>query len=198
MSYQKWLCSVSIVFISLFSSQNSFAFRCDGHLVTKGDSKISVLKKCGKPTWTDRWVEEIIDLPDTDFEHRIARVNERWIYNPGPTQFLRILVFRDSEVISIETGSRGFTVVPGMQRCDFELFALGTTSAEVAIKCGKPDWEEQRYELVTHKIAGGRRQISVTVDEWTFNLGPTNFMRVMTFYNGKLMDVRTGDKGFNE
>ena len=198
MPYHRCLFVAFVFCFSLMASQTSFAFRCNGHLVTKGDLKVSVLKKCGKPTWTDRWVEEIIDLPDTDFEHRIARVNERWIYNPGPTQFLRILVFRDSEVIKIETGSRGFTIVPGTQRCDFELFDLGTTSAEIAAKCGQPDWKDQRYELVTHKIAGGRRQLSVTVDEWTFNLGPTSFMRVLTFYNGNLVDVRTGEKGFRD
>ena len=198
MSHYRHLFILFIFCFGLLSAQNSFAFRCKGGLVSTGDSKISVQKKCGKPTWIDRWAEEIIGLPDTDFEHRIARINERWIYNPGPTQFLRILVFRDSEVISIETGSRGFTVVPGMQRCDFELFALGTTSAEITAKCGEPDWQEQRYELVTHKIAGGRRQISVTVDEWTFNLGPTNFMRILTFRNGNLIDTKTGEKGFKE
>jgi len=198
MSYRQWLSVIFIFCFTLLITQNSFAFRCGGDLVSKGDSKISVSKKCGKPTWIDRWAEEIIDLPDTDFEHRITRINERWVYNPGPTQFLRIILFKGSEVVDIETGSRGFTIVPGMQHCDFELFSLGTTSAEVASKCGKPDWKEQRFELITHKIASGRRQISVTVDEWTFNLGPSNFMRILTFRNGSLVDIRTGEKGFKE
>jgi len=196
MMYRRWLFMMCTFCIGLLTTQSSYAFRCDGDLVTKGDTKISVLKKCGKPTWIDRWAEEIIDLPDTDFEHRITRVNERWIYNLGPHQFLRFITFKDSEVISIETGGRGFTVLPNMQRCNFEIFSLGTTSAEVAAKCGEPDWKEQRYETVTQKIAGGRRQLFITIDEWTFNFGPTSFMRILTFRNGNLVDIKSGDKGF--
>jgi hypothetical protein len=59
-----------------------------------------------------------------------------------------------------------------------------------------PDSQEQRYETVTEKIAGGRRQVGVSVDEWTFNLGPTQFMRILTFRNGELVDISTGERGF--
>jgi len=196
MLYRRWLFMMCTFCIGLLTTQGSYAFRCDGDLVTKGDTKISVLNKCGKPTWVDRWAEEIIDLPDTDFEHRITRVNERWIYNLGPQRFLRFITFKDSEVISIETGGRGFTVLPDMQRCNFEIFSLGTTSGEVAAKCGEPDWKEQRYETVTQKIAGGRRQLFNSIDEWTFNFGPNSFMRILTFRNGNLVDIKSGDKGF--
>ena len=180
----------------LLASQNALAFRCKGGLITEGDSKITVLKKCGEPSWKDRWSEETIEYPYTDIEHRNLQINERWIYNPGPTQFIRIINFKGSKVFSIETGSRGFTVVPGLQRCDFDTFSMGTTSAEVAAKCGEPDMTEQRLESVTRPIAGGRQQVSVTVEEWTFNLGPTRFMRILVFHNGDLVEVRTGEKGF--
>ncbi len=196
MSRCRSLIMVFSLCIGMLSGQNAFAFRCGSGLVTEGESKISVLRKCGEPSWVDRWSEESIELPDTDFEHRISRINERWIYNPGPTQFLRIVTFRDSKVFAIETGSRGFTVVPGMQRCDLDTFSLGATSAEIVAQCGEPNLKEQRYETITHKIAGGRKQIRVTVDEWTFNLGPSRFMRTLTFRNGNLVDIKTKERGF--
>ncbi len=196
MSRWRSLFMVFTLSVGLLTGQSAFAFRCGGKLVTEGNSKISVLKKCGEPNWKDRWGEEIVELPDTDFEHRITRINERWIYNRGPTHFLRIITFRDGKVIAIETGSRGFTVTPRMQRCDFDIFSLGATSAEIAAQCGKPDLKERRYETITRKIVGGRKQITVTVDEWTFNLGPTRFMRILTFRNGSLVDIKTGEKGF--
>lgn len=176
---------------------NAHAFRCSGGLITEGDSKLSLLDKCGEPNWVDRFAEQIVELPDTDFEHSITRINERWIYNPGPTEFIRIITLRDGRITEIETGGRGFTVTPGHRRCDFNTLSLGTTSAEVRAQCGAPDLQEQRFETVTRKIAGGRRRVTVNVDEWTYNLGPTRFMRVLVFRNGDLVEVRTGERGFN-
>ena len=182
--------------LELVATHSAYAFRCSGGLISTGDSKLVLLKKCGEPSWIDRWSEYSVEQPDTDFEHSITRINERWIYNLGPTEFIRIITLRDGRVANIETGGRGFTVSPGMQRCDFNSFSLGSTSAEVRAKCGKPDSQEQRYETVTEKIAGGRRQVSVSVDEWTFNLGPTKFMRILTFRNGELVDISTAERGF--
>jgi len=185
-----------LLWLGLVVTHSAYAFRCSGGLISTGDSKLVLLKKCGEPSWIDRWPERTVELPDTDFEHSITRINERWIYNLGPTQFIRIITLRDGRVANIETGGRGFTVYPGMQRCDFNSFALGSTSAEVRTRCGAPDSQEQHYETVTEKIAGGRRQVSVSVDEWTFNLGPTQFMRILTFRNGVLVDIATGERGF--
>ena len=182
--------------LGLVATHSAYAFRCSGGLISTGDSKLVLLKKCGEPSWIDRYAESTVEQPDTDFEHSITRINERWIYNLGPTQFIRIITLRDGRVAHIETGGRGFTVYPGMQRCNFNSFSLGSTSAEVRAKCGQPDSQEQRYETVTEKIAGGRRQVSVSVDEWTFNLGPTQFMRILTFRNGVLVDITTGERGF--
>jgi len=182
--------------LELLAAHNAYAFRCSGGLISTGDSKLALLKKCGEPSWIDRYTERTVEQPDTDFEHSITRINERWIYNLGPTQFIRIITLRDGRVASIETGGRGFSVFPGMQPCDFNSIPMGSTSAEVKAKCGMPDSQEQRFETVTVPIAGGRRQVGVSVDEWTFNLGPTQFMRILTFRNGELVDISTGERGF--
>lgn len=182
--------------LAFMASDDASAFRCGTNLVSIGDAKISVLQKCDKPAWIDRWSEEVIDHPDTDVEHRILRINERWVYNPGPNRYVRIVTFVDGHVTNIETGGRGFTPAPGLQRCSFDILSLGTSTAEVAGLCGDPDMKEQRYETVSQPTSSGRRAVSVTIEEWTFNLGPTRFMRILTFRNGNLSEIRTGEHGF--
>ena len=188
--------ALAVVVLALLATQNAYAFRCGNDLVATGDSKITVINKCGKPDWIDRWSEDVIDFPDSDFEHRVTRINERWIYNPGPRKFIRIITFNGSTVAALETGGQGFTPSLGKSRCDFDTLAMGTNSGEVAARCGEPDAQDQRYETITQKIPGGRRQVSVTVDEWTFNLGPTQFIRILTFRNNNLIKISTGEKGF--
>ncbi len=187
---------LAIFALAVLVNQNAFAFRCGNDLVSAGDSKITVVNKCGEPDWVDRWSEEVIDFPDTDHEYRSVRINERWVYNPGPRQFIRIIIFNGSTVSTIETGGRGFIPAPTKGRCDFDSFPIGTNPGEVAARCGEPDAKDTRYEAVTQRIAGGRRQVSMTIDEWTFNLGPTQFMRILTFRNGELIGIRAGEKGF--
>lgn len=188
--------SITLFLLCMGFAQSVYAYHCRGGLISQGDSKLALLKKCGKPSWIDRWAERVVELPDTDFEHSISRINERWIYNPGPTQFIRIITLRGGYISKIETGGRGFTVVSGTKHCDFNNLNLGSPSAIVRAKCGKPDSREQHYEMITGKIAGGRRQVSISVDEWTYNLGPNQFMRVLTFRNGELYKISTGERGF--
>ncbi len=189
-------CLLATLWLGMLWSQPVHALRCDGALVSVGETKLEVQKKCGKPTWQDRWVEETTKLPDTDFEYRISRLNERWIYNFGPTQFLQIVTFRDSRVSNIETGGRGFLMPLGKHKCDLNVFSLGTSSAEIALQCGEPDWKERRFETVTGRVPGGREAVTVSIDEWTYDLGANQFIRILTFRNGDLIDIRTGGRGF--
>ena len=184
--------------VSLLVAQNAVAMRCAGGLVSEGDSKITVINKCGDPSWVDRWFEQVVEFPDSDLEHRISRINERWVYNRGASEFLRILTFRDSQVLRIETGGRGFSAYQGAQQCDFNALTMASTSVEVAKKCGEPDLKDQRFETVTEAIDDVRRQITFSVEDWTYNLGPTQFIRILTFRNGELIKVITGEKGFTK
>jgi len=36
----------------------------------------------------------------------------------------------------------------------------------------------------------------VTVEEWEYNLGPGSFIRYLTFENGRLIKITTGDYGY--
>ncbi len=99
--------------LSLIIVSNADAFRCDGNLVSTGDTKLQVLNKCGKPTVKDAWTEERISyyssLPGEE-EHKVfatVRVEE-WTYNFGPRRFMYILRFSDGKLESIKSGDHGY------------------------------------------------------------------------------------------
>jgi hypothetical protein len=104
--------------------------------------------------------------------------------------------FRGSEVLSIKIGGYGFIESDQRQGCNFNTLSLGTSSGEITIKCGEPDLRHTEYETITSKTKNGKLKRAVTIDKWTYNLGPSHFMRILTFRNGEMIDIRTGEKGF--
>lgn len=62
---------------------------------------------------------------------------------------------------------------------------------EVMDRCGRPD-------LVGQRVAGrqvGDDYVEVLLDEWTYDLGPSRFVRTVIFENGRVIDVESGDYG---
>jgi hypothetical protein len=92
--------------------------RCQGSLVSIGDTPAQVLDKCGEPDKIERWKEyhngSMTQIYDYKTERYIAPQEvpnpirmERWTYNLGENQFIRYLYFQDGELIRIKTGERG-------------------------------------------------------------------------------------------
>jgi hypothetical protein len=101
--------------------------------------------------------------------------------------------------------------------CDGKLISTGNNKYEVLSKCGEPDYKEARFEkrirrdfyrdlfrsreLPQYREREQYREPlfveeEVMIEEWTYNLGPTRFIRYLTFENGRLVDISTGDYGF--
>ena len=92
--------------------------RCQGRLVSIGDTKAEVLDKCDHPDKRDQWEENyhstVSQIYDYKTERYIApkRIKqpiqmERWTYIMGPNKLIRYLYFQNGELIKIETGERG-------------------------------------------------------------------------------------------
>lgn len=94
-------------------------------------------------------------------------------------------------------------------RCGSRLVSIGETKADVLNKCGTPNWEDSWQEKrvqktydTTYPTNGSYPRSSVvtvvyvTIDEWTYNFGPSYFMRTLRFENNRLVDIRSGDYGF--
>jgi hypothetical protein len=173
------------------------AFRCDGALVDEGDSKAEVLIKCGEPDWTTRWSEDFVGDAGTVSSYRVSSEKERWLYNLGPRSFMRILFFENGRLVKVTTGERGFPEGGDPAACNLEHVRPGTTDFAIQMKCGAPLFIDTRYqEILLASPQGPARLVNRRIEEWTYNLGPTQFLRILVFANGDLIEVRTGDRGF--
>ena len=64
--------------------------------------------------------------------------------------------------------------------------------SEVRKKCGPPTEASQRQE----RKGWGYVLETVEIEEWTYNLGSTSFMVYLTFENGRLTRIESGEYGY--
>jgi uncharacterized protein DUF2845 len=76
--------------------------------------------------------------------------------------------------------------------CRNGIVSRGETQAEVLVKCGPPDFRSQREEIVAERKG---RNIA-TIDEWTFNFGPNEFMYLIRFVNGRVAVIQSLERGY--
>lgn len=123
-NFMKKFCLAMALFIlmAFVSTDEAGAFRCGTHLVHIGDMKWDVFQKCGPPNFRDAWeekrLERVYGAPYGDWDSSILTripfgavvyvLIEEWVYNSGPTRFVRILRFENSRLVEITTGDYGF------------------------------------------------------------------------------------------
>lgn len=102
----------------------------------------------------------------------------------------------------------GDAAADGM-RCNNRLVSKGDATYAVRSRCGEPNDATRRVETRTERRrvrvpcgpAGGLcdrvQEVStdVVIDEWTYDFGPQQFVRYLTFVDGKLYDIATGSYG---
>jgi hypothetical protein len=189
---------ILLLFGFLPSPATADSMSCDGGIVSDGDPAVDLITKCGQPEWKDSHSEEVVDRIDRDVRRKTYINVEEWTYNFGPDRFLRIVTIRNGVITGIRTGGYG-TVrdreAPG-PACDDRIISIGDSKADILIKCGEPFYKSEHQEELKERIdKAGSRTIVVTVEEWTYNFGPQRFMRVITFRNGRVVDIRTGGYG---
>jgi hypothetical protein len=91
-------------------------------------------------------------------------------------------------------------VAPALD-CNGRLIDIGARSWQVKEICGAPadiqDNTKEFPELIYDPIRQLYVQTLVSVSQtvWTYNFGPTRFLYYLTFQEGKLIDIKTGDYG---
>ena len=99
-------------------------------------------------------------------------------------------------LVLLTLGSAGSAAA---MRCGQQLVHIGDRKAEVLRKCGEPEAMEERQEQRFFRVIQDQRLFEVleevTVEEWTYNLGPEQFIRILRFENGRLERIETGDYG---
>lgn len=193
----RFLCALVLLSLPPATLLADSSFKCDNRIVSLGDSKAEVLIRCGAPDWQDDWTEYLVESLSAAAERRISIAREVWLYDLGPTAFQRILTFENGRLRDIATGGRGIVPAgrPG-QDCGFDALAEGLTQYEVLRRCGRPFFADSRYEeSLLARDEMNRRLINKRIDEWTYNLGPNQFMRILIFEGGRLSRVVTGNRG---
>ncbi|MDO9402667.1 MAG: DUF2845 domain-containing protein [Polaromonas sp.] len=92
------------------------SLRCKGDLAQLGNSKATILQKCGEPVLKDNFCKAVEDKDRVyvlrEGERRPTIQNsgcepvEEWTYNPGYGQFMTMLQFEGGELKRIKYGDR--------------------------------------------------------------------------------------------
>lgn len=86
--------------------------------------------------------------------------------------------------------------------CKNGIVSKGDFTGDVISKCGEPAGKTQREEKRFEKTKerGGAREktvvTSVTIDEWTYNFGPNEFMHQVSLENGRVTRIESLGHGY--
>ena len=81
--------------------------------------------------------------------------------------------------------------------CEGGIVSTDDRSSDVMAKCGPPDFRDSHQEEVVQRLdEDTKHKLYITVEEWTYNLGPSQFIRVVVLKNGWVAEIRTGPYGY--
>lgn len=85
-------------------------------------------------------------------------------------------------------------------RCNSFVIDAGLHKSEVLKKCGAPTTQDTRIERRIVRVRNGsptqggqvevEREVQVTIEEWVYNFGPSQFMQMVIFENGRIVGVK--------
>jgi hypothetical protein len=94
----------------------AYALRCGTELVSKGDPKVEVARKCGDPASIEAWTDyQVIPRQYGHDKHFVTLGDivvsiavEEWLYNFGPHRLIYWLRFENGHLIKIGTLGYGY------------------------------------------------------------------------------------------
>lgn len=96
--------------LALGSEAAAESLRCNGDIVSIGDSKAEVTLKCGSPSMTDSFCEKVpvrfVKSDGTEAYGESCEDVDVWTYNPGKGQFWTHLYFSHGKLREMKYGSR--------------------------------------------------------------------------------------------
>ena len=88
------------------------------------------------------------------------------------------------------------TAEAGSFRCGRRLVALGDSAGYVLSRCGAPLYASTSTEIASVLLAPGEEfSRIVPVEVWTYDRGPHEFVRYLTFRDGVLEDIQATTYG---
>jgi hypothetical protein len=199
--------TLASIAVATASHASETSLRCDGGIVSLGASELDLLGKCGEPALRDTRVEERATLtPDGDrgvSGVRITATVHAWTYNFGPQRFLYVVTLEGGKIVGLERGGYGYApasvaaarkVKPAA--CDSSSFRVGDLALDLLARCGEPAAKDVRQVQGIRSEGAVTAADSVEVDVWTYDLGPRQFVQIVTLVNGKVVSVERGGYGY--
>lgn len=183
------------LFVWATPAQAAGSLRCGSRLVSEGERAADLLAVCGEPAFRDSW-----GYPQA--QGNLLAENEEWTYNLGPHQLLRVIRLRNGRIIEIGSDGYGFHE-SATRRCDSAVLVPGLSKYRLLSRCGSP---------LTRKAIGLLRPLDrrgrplpqyrnayepVYREEWVYNFGSRQLMRILTLEDGRIVDVESGNRGFD-
>jgi Protein of unknown function (DUF2845) len=114
METRYWIVAAALLLMSWTTPASADALRCGSRLVSEGDTPAAVRARCGEPGEISRGARLRAPViwrhgrPIRVGDHAIEVQTEAWVYNLGPSRFMRRIRFEDDRVVSIETLGYGY------------------------------------------------------------------------------------------
>lgn len=168
----------------------ALALRCGTRVVSDGDRDFAVRERCGEPFYVDQFASVRIRGADGPFETQVEDLYDVWYYNFGPRRLMVRLLFLNGRLQREETLGYGVTSIG--DSCNLDALPAGTSAGEIVAYCGAPAARRnQRQADIRRDHYGNQRITPVRVEEWTYDLGDSRLLRILTLHNGRLQNVDT-------
>ncbi|MBU2548023.1 MAG: DUF2845 domain-containing protein [Proteobacteria bacterium] len=82
----------------------------------------------------------------------------------------------------------GQALADNAMSCGQKLVMVGDTKTDVLSKCGPPDYQEMLGVEKTEDTV-------VKIEQWQYDFGPRNLIRILTFKAGRLATIELGPYG---
>jgi hypothetical protein len=185
------------------------SINCQGGIVQVGDTKVDLLAKCGRPALEELSAQAatLVETIEGERAGTAGTSGERWTYNFGPAQFLRVVTLDLGRVTAIERGGYGYPPellregAAGRARCDSSAIRVGDRKLDLLARCGPPMARDYRREKRAPVPPAGAFATSpvalfhVDVETWTYDFGPRQFTALVVLENGTIVGVERGSYG---
>ena len=176
--------------VLLLASPAALAMRCGNRVVADGARDFQVRERCGKPFWSESWLGVDIVGRNTPLERQREVEWSVWYYNFGPRELMQRLVFRDGKLERSDTLGRGVREIG--DSCRANLNFTGLSSGELVARCGEPAARREAHDSTVYRPGPGvenwREQRR---EEWTYEFGDSQLVRVLHLLNGQVTGVET-------
>ena len=173
----------------LLAALPAYALRCGSRVVTRDDRDLLVRDRCGAPYFTDEMVTVDVYGADGPVERQVENVYEAWYYNFGPRKLMVRLLFLNGRLQREDTLGYGVNAIG--DSCSLDSYPSGMSAGEIVAYCGLPASRTEQREAVIRRSGPLERYRPERRETWTYDLGDSRFLRVLTIQNGRLQDVST-------